>query len=332
MNRTSTLVILAIAGAGLLASCGGDDTSSTPNVAAAAPATAATVPPPASTTIPTAGSTVAVKSAESDLGPILVGVDGRTLYGFTNDTPLRSNCEGTCAEAWPPVVVPANWTVAPGVDSGIFNTITRPDGTLQLVAGKYPLYAYSGDTAPGDVNGQGSGDVWFVVDTAGALVEGDAPTEDASTEDASTEDSTTEDATTGYATEDTPTEPTEPTAAEDAAPKPVFIGETPLGVALTDADGFTLYGFTNDGDGHPTCNDACADAWPPVLVASDTLPEGLDSAVFSVVSRDDGSFQLKAGKWPLYRFAGDDEPGQTNGQGSGDVWFVVNPDGSLKKG
>ncbi len=112
----------------------------------------------------------------------------------------------------------------------------------------------------------------------------------------------------------------------------MFIGETPLGVALTDADGFTLYGFTKDSDGHPTCNDACADAWPPLLVDGDTLPEGLDAAVFSVVERDDGSHQLKAGKWPLYRFAGDDEPGQTNGQGSGDVWFVVNPDGSLKKG
>ena len=112
----------------------------------------------------------------------------------------------------------------------------------------------------------------------------------------------------------------------------MFIGETPLGVALTDADGFTLYGFTNDSNGHPTCNDACANAWPPLLVDGDTLPEGLDPAVFSIVERDDGSHQLKAGKWPLYRFAGDDEPGQTNGQGSGDAWFVVNPDGSLKKG
>jgi predicted lipoprotein with Yx(FWY)xxD motif len=128
------------------------------------------------------------------------------------------------------------------------------------------------------------------------------------------------------------TEATEATAVEEeASPQAVFIGETPLGVALTDADGFTLYGFKNDGDGHPTCNDACADAWPPLLVDGDTLPDGLDPAVFSIVDRDDGSHQLKAGKWPLYRFAGDDEPGQTNGQGSGDVWFVVNPDGSLKK-
>ena len=200
MNRTNTLLVLAIAGTGLLAACGGDD-GSTPAVAAAPAPAVASAPPATSTTITAAaGSTVAVKSAESDLGPILVGVDGRTLYGFTNDTPIQSNCESTCAEAWPPVIVAANWTVAPGLDSGIFNTITRPDGTLQLVAGKYPLYAYSGDTAPGDVNGQGSGDVWFVVDPDGALVEGDAATEDAATED-TTEDATdgrrpTEDATT----------------------------------------------------------------------------------------------------------------------------------------
>jgi len=321
MNRTNTLIVLAIAGTALLAACGGDD-GSTPAIAAAPTPAVASVPS-TTTTVAAAGSTVAVKSAESELGPILVGVDGRTLYGFTNDTPIQSNCEGTCAEAWPPVVVPANWTVAPGVDSGIFNTITRSDGTLQLVAGKYPLYAYSGDTAPGDVNGQGSGDVWFVIDTAGSLVEDAAVTDDAATEDTATDETTTE-----YAT----TESTEPAAAGEAPPKAVFIGETPLGVALTDADGFTLYGFTNDGDGHPTCNDACADAWPPLLVDGDTLPEGLDAAVFSIVERDDGSHQLKAGKWPLYRFAGDDEPGQTNGQGSGDVWFVVNPDGSLKKG
>jgi predicted lipoprotein with Yx(FWY)xxD motif len=331
MNRTNTLIVLAIAGTGLLAACGGDD-GSTPAIAAASAPAVASVPP-TSTTIAAAGSTVAVKSAESELGPILVGVDGRTLYGFTNDTPIQSNCEGTCAEAWPPIVVPANWTVAPGVDSGIFNTITRSDGTLQLVAGKYPLYAYSGDTAPGDVNGQGSGDVWFVVDTAGSLVEDaavtdDEATEDEATEDAATEDEATEDTTSQYAT----TESTEPATGGEAPPKAVFIGETPLGVALTDADGFTLYGFTNDGDGRPTCNDACADAWPPLLVDGDTLPEGLDAAVFSVVQRDDGSHQLKAGKWPLYRFAGDEDPGQTNGQGSGDVWFVVNPDGTLKKG
>jgi predicted lipoprotein with Yx(FWY)xxD motif len=40
---------------------------------------------------------------------------------------------------------------------------------------------------------------------------------------------------------------------------------------------------------------------------------------------------LKVGKWPLYRFAGDAAPGDTNGQGSGGVFFVVGADGKLIK-
>jgi hypothetical protein len=51
--------------------------------------------------------------------------------------------------------------------------------------------------------------------------------------------------------------------------------------------------------------------------------------VNSLVPRDDGTFQQRAGVWPLYRFAGDAAPGETNGQGSGGVWFAAAPDGSL---
>ena len=52
--------------------------------------------------------------------------------------------------------------------------------------------------------------------------------------------------------------------------------------------------------------------------------------MFSVVEGVvDGTFQLKAGAWPLYLFAGDAAPGDINGQGSGDVWFAVNPTGGL---
>ena len=53
--------------------------------------------------------------------------------------------------------------------------------------------------------------------------------------------------------------------------------------------------------------------------------------MFTVVPRLDGTNQLKAGKWPLYRFAGDAAPGDANGQGSGGVWFVVDPHGGLIK-
>ena len=111
----------------------------------------------------------------------------------------------------------------------------------------------------------------------------------------------------------------------------VSVATIDVGEVLVDEGGLTLYGFTTDADGLPTCNDGCATAWPPVIVESADLPAGLDAAVFSVVERDDGTFQLKAGKWPLYLFAGDAAPGEANGQGSGGVWFVAAGDGSLIK-
>ena len=118
-------------------------------------------------------------------------------------------------------------------------------------------------------------------------------------------------------------------AGTEGSGEVVSTAETEFGEVLVDADGNSLYGFTEDVDGQPTCDDACADAWPPLLVDSADLPEGLDASVFSVVERSDGSFQLAAGDFPLYRFAGDSGEADTAGQGSGDVWFLAAPDGAL---
>ena len=106
---------------------------------------------------------------------------------------------------------------------------------------------------------------------------------------------------------------------------------TSLGEVLVDSEGRTLYGLTQDSDGMPTCVEACAKAWPPVTVDGTNLPAQLDATIFSVVTRPDGSHQLEAGKWPLYRFVGDAAPGDTNGQGSDGMFFVVTPSGTLRK-
>lgn len=118
-------------------------------------------------------------------------------------------------------------------------------------------------------------------------------------------------------------------AAAPASSAAVTVGSSPEGDILVNADGLSIYGFTPDADGTPTCVEGCATAWPPVTVDSDTLPEGLDPAVFSVVAHPNGSNQLAAGSWPLYLFAGDAAPGEINGQGSGGNWFLSAPDGSL---
>ena len=101
------------------------------------------------------------------------------------------------------------------------------------------------------------------------------------------------------------------------------------GTMLFDESGQAIYLFDRETSDRPRCYGPCADAWPPLTVDSRDLPQGLDPGIFSVIERSDGTFQLAAADQPLYRFAGDARPGDTNGQGSGGVWFAAAPDGSL---
>jgi len=110
----------------------------------------------------------------------------------------------------------------------------------------------------------------------------------------------------------------------------VQIAETPeYGPILVDADCRALYIFTKDVGGESTCVDDCAKAWPPLFVTDETVPpvaDELDPSLFSITDHPDGSV-LKIGDWPLYYFAGDTGPGETNGQGVGGVWWLVTPEG-----
>lgn len=125
--------------------------------------------------------------------------------------------------------------------------------------------------------------------------------------------------------------PATPVATAMSEPPAVGNGMSSLGAVLVDAKGLTLYGLTNDSSGTPTCVGVCANVWPPVSVEGASLPAGLDAKLFSVVSRPDGSHQLKAGKWPLYTFSGDGKPGDVNGEGTGG-FFAVGTNGKLVKG
>jgi predicted lipoprotein with Yx(FWY)xxD motif len=128
----------------------------------------------------------------------------------------------------------------------------------------------------------------------------------------------------------TPGTTTLPKAA--AGPAIAKVASNPLGDILTGSDGLTLYAFTKDVAGVPTCVGACANAWPPALVSGTlNLGELPNKTLFTVVARPDGSQQLKVGKWPVYFFAGDSAPGETNGQNSGGSWFVISKAGELIK-
>jgi predicted lipoprotein with Yx(FWY)xxD motif len=107
---------------------------------------------------------------------------------------------------------------------------------------------------------------------------------------------------------------------------------TDLGDFLTDADGMTLYFFTNDTTpGASVCDGDCATNWPPLTVPWGNTAVGGEGVpgVVAVTPREDGSWQVTYDGRPLYYFAEDEAAGDTNGQGRGDVWFVALTDGSV---
>ena len=151
-----------------------------------------------------------------------------------------------------------------------------------------------------------------------------APTTEVATTDAATEPTDADDDDAGYGSPDT----TAATTAGATADAVVTTAETDLGTILVDAEGRTLYMFAPDKQGPSTCLDKCLAAWP-ALTGPATAGEGVDETLLATAERsDDGSAQVTYGGWPLYYFANDPAPGDINGQGVGDVWYVVDPSGA----
>src|SRR5260370_26010813 len=129
--------------------------------------------------------------------------------------------------------------------------------------------------------------------------------------------------------EPTPTPVPTPTPAPPPAKPSVFkANNMGLGAILVNAQGRTLYYFVPERGGRIVCTRPCTNAWPPLFATSmaptagTTLPGQL-----GIVARA-SSEQVTYNNWPLYTFAGDTRPDQTNGQGVfgfGGKWFVATP-------
>lgn len=117
------------------------------------------------------------------------------------------------------------------------------------------------------------------------------------------------------------------TAGDDAmGDATVAVASSEFGDILVDGEGRTLYLFTPDDQGDPTCTDDCAAAWPPFEGPAAT-GDGADGTAVATAEHPSGVTQVTYNGWPLYYFASDAAPGDVNGQGVNDVWFVVGPDG-----
>src|SRR4051794_39141437 len=169
VTRLFSLAALAVAGALVLAACGGSSTSSssgsgsTPSHGTAKPNTSNN-----------SGAASVVSTKTSSLGTFLVDGNGRALYLWDADHGSKSACSGACAQAWPPVTTTGTPKASGAVKASLLGTTKRPDGSREVTYAGHPLYTFAGDTHPGQTTGEGSngfGAPWWVVSTAGKALQ-----------------------------------------------------------------------------------------------------------------------------------------------------------------
>ncbi|MBB5891147.1 hypothetical protein [Kutzneria kofuensis] len=122
------------------------------------------------------------------------------------------------------------------------------------------------------------------------------------------------------------------TSDADAPPNNAVlsVANTALGKVVVDDQGFTLYMYGHDSASPPkaTCDGECALTWEPVSAQDGSVAvEGVGQGLVGEVTRSDGTKQMTLAGWPLYRYAPDQKPGDTTGQGQGGMWFAIGPDG-----
>ncbi len=132
---------------------------------------------------------------------------------------------------------------------------------------------------------------------------------------------------------------TAPTAASASTGKTAVVNvstNATLGKFLVDGDGVTLYMYPRDTREPSTsnCYDDCAKQWPALLSdAKPTLKSNeIKDSLFGTTTRKDGAKQVTFNGWPLYYFFNDKKAGDTLGQGVGDIWWVMTPDGGITTG
>lgn len=220
-------------------------------------------------------------ATHAQYGAYLVDNDGRTLYFFANDSATISTCvSGGCRALWPAFfagITPQS--IGKDLDINDFDTIGS-GGSMQLAYKGRPLYYYApsvGGTntpeAPGEIQGDGVGNNWFVAKpdytimlTHAQLVGADDNKYDSSLQ--------------------------------------VITGNSKTRY-LTDARGVTLYAFTNDKLNTSNCTGGCADVWPVYEMEKIVVPSYLDPSNFTVITHPSGKKQLAYNGWPLYYYVQD---------------------------
>jgi predicted lipoprotein with Yx(FWY)xxD motif len=134
--------------------------------------------PPAPTTGGSNSSAViqtATVTVKGQPETVLTNAQGLTLYYFTADSATQSAVSGNLAKIWPPLLSTGSGGPTSSTSlTGKLSVQTDVNGN-QIEYNGHPLYSFSGDTAPGQTNGEGITGMWFVA-TPNLAVQGGGST------------------------------------------------------------------------------------------------------------------------------------------------------------
>jgi predicted lipoprotein with Yx(FWY)xxD motif len=92
---------------------------------------------------------------------------------------------------------------------------------------------------------------------------------------------------------------------------------------LTDVQGYSLYTYDRDiaWGGSAKCAAVCAQRFTPFIAPPGVYRVG----DYELLRLSDGRRQWTFRGKPLYRYAGDQAPGQTGGEAEGNLWRLARP-------
>jgi predicted lipoprotein with Yx(FWY)xxD motif len=121
-----------------------------------------------------------------------------------------------------------------------------------------------------------------------------------------------------------------PEAKTPAAGLDAATGSSSLGTIVVNGDGMTAYFYDDDvaNSGKSACTDEeCTAEWSPIGSASATPKvDGITGKVGTITATD-GTMQITIDGRPIYTYADDEAPGDTEGQGEEGEWHVISPAG-----
>ena len=161
--KRASLIALSILIVMLIAACGSSTSSGGGPYGSSGSNSPATPPPTSGSTSPPAVVHTATVTVRGQSEIVLTDdTRGLTLYYFTPDSATQSACTGSCAQAWPPLLFSGSGDPTSSTSlSGKLSVQMDANGN-QVEYNGHLLYTYSGDTAPGQTNGEGLLGKWFV--------------------------------------------------------------------------------------------------------------------------------------------------------------------------